>query len=117
MFEKLRFDFAAKGFIRHFGQKMATLEKKMKTSQTLYTSSLVYLESFWLRNMYLKTTFSVYISPLTQKKAQLTLGATRPKIKRIFSFLHLNSMLLHNIIFWVEDGMNCFSDQKPMRVI
>ena len=58
------FEFSAKGFIRLFGQKSSDiLKKKKKTSQTFYIPSLMYLQSFWLRNMHLKMTFFLYTLP------------------------------------------------------
>ena len=57
--KKPEYRFAAKGFIRHFDQKMALAKKKMKTSQTFHISSLMYFQSFWLRNMHLKMTCSM----------------------------------------------------------
>ena len=39
----------------------------MKTAQTLYILSLMYLQSFWLRNMHLKTNFLYRFDPEHQK--------------------------------------------------
>ena len=85
MFKKLDFGFWAKGFTRHFGQKMAFPKKKMKTSQTFHISSLMYLQSFWPRNMHLKMTCSMGAYCKLYKGNRYILcvnSATRPKINR-----------------------------------
>ena len=78
---KLTFGFLAKGFTRHFSQKMASQKKKMKTSQTFYISSLMYLQSFWLRNMRLKMIFFYPFHPVHEKNSYsicMSAATTRP---------------------------------------
>ena len=50
-----------RGSSGHSGQKNDISKKKLKTSQTFQISSLMYLQSFWLRNMHWKVAFSPHI--------------------------------------------------------
>ena len=54
----------------------------MKISETFYISSLMYLQSFWLRNMHLKMTFFHTFCPVHEKTAWLQLRQDRMKRKR-----------------------------------
>ena len=56
----------------------------MKASQTLYISSLMYLESFWLRNMHLKVTFSMYVLSKIGLATEREYSVTRPTITRLW---------------------------------
>ena len=69
MIEKLDFGFSAKGLQGFWIKKCHPKKNKMKSSQTFYISSLMYLQLFWLRNMYLKMTFSYPFYPVHEKTA------------------------------------------------
>ena len=99
-FEKLGTWIVAKGNIRPYSSKIWHFCKKIKTAQTLYILYLMYLQSFWLRNMHLKTTFSLSTWPWTSKswwsatrlkmkqEAQTTFGDTR-NIFCVFYFMYV----------------------------
>ena len=107
--KKLDFGFSAKGFTRLLGRKMASPKKNMKSSQTFYISSLMYLQSFWLRNMHLKTTFFISI---LQKKAiiyewvQLRQGQINGSANDAFDMKCISQFYVMNAYCWTDTSRN-----------